>query len=186
MRSRLAVLALVLAPALGCGKIMTFLKGGPHDAGPVPELVDEPIPAPPEGDAAVPNEELAKLLADPDDDDEDEDGGCPQPLVPGYCRRRCKTFGERKSTGHARRVWPSAAYAFGTCGRYDVFAELSPDGGGIVEYYEDGALIGAKDDRRACGRYGKIPACRPVLVWKDAGVGFRGPSVKGGTPMIFE
>lgn len=187
-RSRLVLLAALLAPALGCGKIMTFLKGGPHDAGPElpPELVDEPIATTPR-DASIDHAELLKLLGVSDDDEaEDPDAGCPQPIHPGYCRRRCRSWGQRSASGHASRVYPSAAYAFGTCGGYDVFAEKGPDGGGITEYYDHATseLVGARDDRQACGRYGTIPSCTPSLVWKDGGIGHRRPTVTGGAPLI--
>ena len=103
-------------------------------------------------------------------------GACPAAIHPGYCRGRCRGFAERRASGHARRVWPSAEYAFGKCGVYDVFAERTPDGGGVVEYYDStGTLVGALDDRvQPCGTFGTIPSCAPALDWHDAGLGDRG------------
>jgi hypothetical protein len=71
-------------------------------------------------------------------------------------------------------VWPSAGYAFGTCGPYEVFAERTPDAGGIVEYYDPdgGALVGAVDERvKPCGTFGVVPSCTPKLAWKESTLG---------------
>ncbi len=123
-----------------------------------------------------PPEAAPETIVDAASDGDDEapvltvhpDAGCPQALHPFYCRSRCKSFFERKSTGHADRVFPSAGHAFGTCGAFDVFAENDTKGGGIVEYYDakTSALVGAIDRRRTpCGSYGTIPSCTTKLAW---------------------
>jgi hypothetical protein len=135
-----------------------------HDAGAV--ATTTPIPPEPED---------ASLVSD--DDDEEIDAGaahdaaapCPRAIHPGYCRRRCKSFAERKRYPHARRVYLSAVHALGTCDSYDVFAEKQADGGGIIEFYDkSGNLVGAQDTRQECGIYGTIPTCNPTLAWTDA------------------
>lgn len=101
------------------------------------------------------------------EDDEESDAACPREVHPGYCRRRCKSFAERRASAHAARVATPSTHAFGTCGGYDVFAERGPDGRGIIEYFEpdDGDLVAATDDRKTCGTYGPVPTCAAVLTW---------------------
>lgn len=156
--------------AFGCGKIFDKLRPHP-DAGFV-------IVTPSVVEAGAPVEEDASADADAGEEEDDEEvdaaapavdasGPCPLAIHPGYCRSRCKSFSSRKAIGHAQRVYPSAAHAFGTCDTYDVFAEKQADGGGIVEFYDkSGVLVGARDDRqKGCNTYGTIPKCTPALKW---------------------
>jgi len=165
--------ALLILCALGCGKILDRLR--PHDAG-VVVVAPLPTPAPPptpiasapidageDEDADI--ELLLQMLGQPDV----PDAGCPEPVHPGYCRRRCKSFLERSATHHAERITKPASYALGKCSKYDVFAEKEADGRGIVEYYDSGSLIAARDDRQTCGKYGPIPACVLALKWTSVG-----------------
>ena len=167
-------LALVFVPLVlvGCGRILEKLRAR-RDAGAAVATSDDGgldlhVGSNEDPDPLAGLGGLAAL---------EDDAGCPRPIHPGYCRRRCRGLPERRANGHARRVWPSAAYAFGTCGTYEVFAERTPDGGGIVEYYDPktNQLVGAVDDRlKACDSFGAIPKCTPKLHWSDAGVGHRG------------
>jgi hypothetical protein len=105
-------------------------------------------------------------------DDEEEapvpeaGGPCPIPIHPGYCRRRCRSFIERQSSMHARRVASPTRAGTGKCGAFTVFAEDGA-GGGIVEYYDDKReLVGAEDSRqKPCGTYGTIPKCKLEITW---------------------
>lgn len=105
-------------------------------------------------------------------DDEEEPlstldaGPCPLAIHPYYCRRRCKSFGERQSSMHARRISNATRSGTGTCGALSVFAEDDATGG-IVEYYDDkNQLVGVKDSRqKPCGTYGDVPSCKPDVKW---------------------
>lgn len=102
---------------------------------------------------------------------------CPRPLHGspgvGYCRARCRNFGNRKAGHHARRVSSPARWAIGKCDKLDVFAEQDHKGAGITEYFDDtGALVGAVDTLTPdCTQYGDVPTCTPKLTWivLDAG-----------------
>ena len=105
------------------------------------------------------------------DDDEElpvtvDAGTCPLAIHPYYCRRRCKTFYERKGSMHARRIANPTRSGTGTCGSLKVFAEDDATGG-IVEYYDDkNQLVGVKDSRqKPCGTYGDVPSCKPDIKW---------------------
>jgi len=99
-------------------------------------------------------------------------GKCPLEIHPGYCRRRCRDFEQRKRTMHARRIGRSLRSGIGTCGTLKVFAEEQNDGdggvaGSIVEFYDEhDELVAAVDSRqKPCGTYGTIPKCTPVVTW---------------------
>lgn len=159
----------VLLPVLllGCARIVSKLRGE-RDSGSYEVVEPEDPHTPPRSSDGG----LAALLGF--GPTEEVDAGCPRDIHPGYCRRRCRGLGERRLSHHARRVWPSAGYAFGTCGPYEVFAERAPDAGGIVEYYDPdgGALVGAVDERvKPCGTFGVVPSCTPKLAWKESKLG---------------
>jgi hypothetical protein len=110
-------------------------------------------------------------------DDEEEPvvpdaGPCPLAIHPYYCRRRCKSFTERQSSLHARRIANPTRSGTGTCGSLKVFAEDDATGG-IVEYFDDkNMLVGVKDSRqKPCGTYGDIPSCKPDIKWGPAHTG---------------
>jgi hypothetical protein len=174
MTRRTRWLAIVMAPLflVGCARIISKLRGE-RDSGSFEAIEDKDPDAAPwtaRGDGGSIRDLLGFGPA------VETDAGCPRDIHPGYCRRRCRGLTERQGFGHARRVYPSEAYAFGTCGGYQVFAERTPDAGGIVEYFDPdgGQLVGATDDRvKPCGRFGSIPSCTPKLVWRDAGFGQR-------------
>jgi hypothetical protein len=114
------------------------------------------------------------------DEEEDESsdagagGACPRPIHPDYCRNRCRSYASRTATKHARRVETSERIAFGKCGNMDVFAEdeRAGDGGlqsGVIEYFQNDSLVGAVDTRvKACGQFGTLPTCTPVLAWEES------------------
>ncbi len=115
---------------------------------------------------------------------------CPRPLAGpegvGYCRRRCRDLTSRRYSKHARRVSSPSAYAFGTCGAYDVFAEVNASDAGVTEYFErdGGALVGATDTLTpSCSQYGTVPSCTPALTWQKVS---SGPTVRGGKIEIFD
>ncbi len=115
---------------------------------------------------------------------------CPRPLAGGegvgYCRNFCRRFASRKFSKHARRVGIPARFAFGTCGKFDVFAEMNAADSGVTEYFEPdgGALVGATDTLTSnCTQYGTVPSCTPALKWEKVS---GGPTVTGGTPLILD
>jgi hypothetical protein len=105
-------------------------------------------------------------------DDEEEPlapidaGPCPRAIHPFYCRGRCRTFTERQSSMHARRISSPTRSGTGTCGSLKIFAEDDATGG-IVEYYDDkNQLVGVADSRqKPCGTYGDVPSCKPDVQW---------------------
>ena len=168
---RLAALLFVPLALVGCGRVLEKLRAR-RDAGAADASVAVAAP----DDAGVGSADDPDPLVGVGNPTALDDAGCPRAIHPGYCRRACRNLASRRATGHARRVWPSAAYAFGVCDQYDVFAERTPDAGGVVEYYDpkSGALVGAVDDRlKGCASFGVIPKCTPKLHWSDAGVGHR-------------
>lgn len=132
-------------------------------------------------DAAVASASIDGAVAGEDEDDEDaaaidpaggtpsiDAGPCPLAIHPSYCRRRCRTFGERKVAMHARRVSSPTRAGVGTCGAFNVFAE-DDERGGIVEYYDatTNQLVGAIDRRAiGCNQFGTIPTCAPSIAWQ--------------------
>lgn len=94
-------------------------------------------------------------------------GPCPLDIHPYYCRRRCRTFFNRKASLHARRIAHPTRAGIGKCDKFDVFAEDDATGG-IVEYYDDtGQLAGVTDSRqKPCGTYGKVPKCKLEITWQ--------------------
>ena len=101
---------------------------------------------------------------------------CPRDVHPDYCRNACRSFVSRLETLHARRMKRPTRSGWGTCGAFFVFAEdeLGADGAigsSLVEYYDasSSSLVAATDSRRACGRYGQVPTCTPVITWHTRG-----------------
>jgi hypothetical protein len=172
-------LTAVLLFAVGCHRPQAE-SGSPDAASsttnPVPPLLPSISPS-----------ALASALAPHPDDEEDpvdaaaiatsdagkSDGGmCVASSVhPGYCRRRCRGFEERKSSMHARRVGSPKRAGIGTCGSYSVFAE---DGQSIsiVEYFDSsGSLVAVRERTSGCVDYGSVPACAPVIKWAPSRLG---------------
>ncbi|HEX7603425.1 MAG TPA: hypothetical protein VF316_17520 [Polyangiaceae bacterium] len=183
MTRRLAAtfaVALGAVAALGCGKLFGHRHETP-DAGVFPPKVDEPV-ATTATDAGVDIDAmLAMMMVDPVLA-AGGDAGCPEPIRPGYCRRNCRTYASRQATKHARRVSKPTRHAFGTCGRFKVFAEDDKSGGGLVEYYDaSGGLVGAVDRRqKACGQYGTIPTCKLELKWEPS------PTITDAPPTVID
>jgi hypothetical protein len=171
----LAVVVIAFACA-SCDKL--FHREAPDASAPIastsPSALDAAVPAEDE-------EEESAGTTDTDASDRDaslglglfgvnsgDGGACPRPIFPGYCRRRCQSFGSRKVSMHARRIGSPSRAGIGTCGGFNVFAEDATTGGGVVEYYNatTDALVGAIDSRQpGCNRYGDIPSCKPVIAW---------------------
>jgi hypothetical protein len=165
---RLRVIAAVAALLCACNLFARLKKKDDVDSG-MTSKVEPPVPTAEEEKGDADPNALLKMLGLANEAPAVADSGCPAPVHPGYCRRSCRSLGTRKAFPHAQRIWPSTGVAFGTCGAFDVFAEREPDGGQITEYFDkSGNVIAATDNRQACGKYGSIPSCTPVLSW-DAG-----------------
>jgi hypothetical protein len=165
---RLVPLVLLVLPVVACDRSS---RRAPPVVVTQPDVVVHLIP----GDAGVMPSTLASALDQASEDDDEEptaapvkaDAGCTQALLrPGYCRRRCRTFSTREFGMHARRIAHPLRAGTGTCGAFQVFAADDVNGGGIVEYYSDGALFGARDTRGGCVNFGDVPSCKPTIKWR--------------------
>lgn len=115
---------------------------------------------------------------------------CPRPIEGaagiGYCRFGCRDLHSRRLSKHARRVASPSRYAFGTCGAYDVFAEVNGSDAGVTEYFapDSGRLVGATDTLTpSCTQYGAVPSCTLALTWQKV---TSGPTVRGAKLEIFD